>query len=665
MAAMSNTFVPTLATAIKVGPSSICRNHDVNRCGGFTSTLQRGSGSSAAAVISGLAIGCRAKRRATALAAHHRRPSSKLHPVPCLGGVFGAMAPPLKEQFQTKMEAAMKFKADLESDMQTQLLPWLESMEKDLDRLEMKDLSDLRARKKISEDDKTILDMVYFVLEEKEMSGTSRPMVYDHKFVSRLKCYERDEVNDVVVEKLTSFFSKPEPVGELAVPKAVLTWMRGIYEYSTGRKKMQSRIDEVRKMDKELHELQQKIEKEEGFLLLPRHWFPIASTLELDPKRPTPVRLDGLDLVVWQVPGQEDAEDGGWRVMSDACPHRLAPLSEGRIEPKTKCLQCAYHGWEFDSGGGCTKIPQVEEAAAEKMRKSERSQVASFPTKIAMKLLWVWLGDGEPRGHPKDILKGSHLESEFEVTGTYTRDLPYGYDSLIENLIDVSHVPFAHHGLQGTRDDAVPVSMTIPEVKTSDTHGEILSFTFWDRTMGMRREAQFSLRSPFFFFYLGEFKGDGDNLEFKKFSERRGGSEPDGKPRFRLHCACVPVAPGWSRLILCNAAREGKSTGFLPPWAIHLLSNRFLDSDMAFLHYQERKLRNKPNSAETWSNAYYMPGTSNQPVTNLQSVVSTKKSQANQIGVLELGDNGWRRKKLVVWTRRWSCHPHPYPERSC
>jgi len=24
-------------------------------------------------------------------------------------------------------------------------------------------------------------------------------------------------------------------------------------------------------------------------------------------------------------------------------------------------------------------------------------------------------------------MKGSHLESEFEVTGTYTRDLPYGF----------------------------------------------------------------------------------------------------------------------------------------------------------------------------------------------------------------------------------------------
>ena len=40
-------------------------------------------------------------------------------------------------------------------------------------------------------------------------------------------------------------------------------------------------------------------------------------------------------------------------------------------------------------------------------------QVASFPTKIAMKLLWVWLGDGEPRGHPKDILKGAGTGRSF------------------------------------------------------------------------------------------------------------------------------------------------------------------------------------------------------------------------------------------------------------
>ena len=37
-------------------------------------------------------------------------------------------------------------------------------------------------------------------------------------------------------------------------------------------------------------------------------------------------------------------------------------------------------------------------------------QVPSFPTKIAMKLVWVWLGAGEPEGHPQDILKGTSAD---------------------------------------------------------------------------------------------------------------------------------------------------------------------------------------------------------------------------------------------------------------
>jgi phenylpropionate dioxygenase-like ring-hydroxylating dioxygenase large terminal subunit len=61
---------------------------------------------------------------------------------------------------------------------------------------------------------------------------------------------------------------------------------------------------------------------------------------------------------------------------------------------------------------------------------------------------------------------------------TYTRDLPYGWDSLVENLIDPSHVPFAHHGLQGKRDDAIPINMTVP-----DSLGEQgFRFEWQDRT---------------------------------------------------------------------------------------------------------------------------------------------------------------------------------------
>jgi len=339
-----------------------------------------------------------------------------------------------------------------------------------------------------------------------------------------------------------------------------------------------------------------------------KHWFPVASALELDPKRPTPVRIDGIDLVVWQVPGLEEAEDGGWRIMLDACPHRLAPLSEGRIEPKTGCLQCAYHGWEFDSTGGCTSIPQVDEEASRRIRENPRSKARSFPTALGLNLIWVWLGDSPPKGEPRDIVTGTHLEKEFAVFGTYTRDLPYGYDSLIENLIDVSHVPFAHHGLQGTREDASVITMAMPTVGSSEENSGILDFTFGDKTMGMTRQASFSLRSPFFFFYDGEFVGD-QTEEYKKFAARRG-TEDDGKVHFRLTLACIPVSPGWSRTIILDSAIPGKEglRGKIPPWLSHLLSNRFLDSDLAFLHYQERNLRRSPNSASDWSDSYFMPG---------------------------------------------------------
>ena len=43
----------------------------------------------------------------------------------------------------------------------------------------------------------------------------------------------------------------------------------------------------------------------------------------------------------------------------DACPHRLAPLSEGRVDRDTNTLECAYHGWAFEPQGTCKRIPQL------------------------------------------------------------------------------------------------------------------------------------------------------------------------------------------------------------------------------------------------------------------------------------------------------------------
>ncbi|KAJ6427945.1 hypothetical protein OIU84_023365 [Salix udensis] len=61
----------------------------------------------------------------------------------------------------------------------------------------------------------------------------------------------------------------------------------------------------------------------------------------------------GLDIVVWW-----DKNESSWRVFKDACPHRLAPLSEGRIDQWGR-LQCVYHGWCFNGSGNCNFIPQA------------------------------------------------------------------------------------------------------------------------------------------------------------------------------------------------------------------------------------------------------------------------------------------------------------------
>jgi len=350
-----------------------------------------------------------------------------------------------------------------------------------------------------------------------------------------------------------------------------------------------------------------------------RYWFPVASTLELDPARPTPVQIDGLRLVVWQVP--EGAESAGeWRVFADACPHRLAPLSEGRIEPKTGCLQCAYHGWEFDSKGGCTRIPQMEDEASKKARANPRANATSYPTTTHFGLVWAWLGAGEPSSSPEDYFKGTELEKQ-KVFLTLTRDLPYGYDGLVENLLDVSHVPFAHHGLQGTRDDAKPINMTVPVAQATDVStSELLTFEFTDRTVGMDREGFLSLRSPFLFYYQLDFVGGGI---FPLYSAIAGKNENGGVRAPLLIAACIPVKPGTSRLIFIQSHAEGKDEylELLPEALQHVLVNRFLDSDLAFLHFQERNLRRR-DAPSKWSDSFYMPAASDRSVAGWRTWLS-------------------------------------------
>ena len=81
-------------------------------------------------------------------------------------------------------------------------------------------------------------------------------------------------------------------------------------------------------------------------------WFAIGAIDTFNEKLPFDITIASNKLAVWNNPLDKDnLLTGGWSVMLDVCPHRLAPLSQGRVDPGTGCIECPYHGHQFESGG--------------------------------------------------------------------------------------------------------------------------------------------------------------------------------------------------------------------------------------------------------------------------------------------------------------------------
>jgi len=96
-----------------------------------------------------------------------------------------------------------------------------------------------------------------------------------------------------------------------------------------------------------------------------KQWYPVGVTNFLDPSRPHAFTLLGRELVLWNngptveqpkkfglFKRSKQKQIGKWRAFVDSCPHRAAPLSEGRVEDSGELL-CAYHAWRFDSSVSC------------------------------------------------------------------------------------------------------------------------------------------------------------------------------------------------------------------------------------------------------------------------------------------------------------------------
>lgn len=132
------------------------------------------------------------------------------------------------------------------------------------------------------------------------------------------------------------------------------------------------------------------------------------------------------------------AEDGQPFALLDVCPHRGMPLSYGRFDGRE--VECCYHGWRFDTNGGCVEIPSLVEAQREKINLS-KIHVKSFPCHEVQGNIWVYFGDDAANLPP--IPEVPQVSSEhYQIAETM--EFPSDVDHAVVGLMDPAHGPFVH-----------------------------------------------------------------------------------------------------------------------------------------------------------------------------------------------------------------------------
>ncbi|PSR86546.1 Pheophorbide a oxygenase [Actinidia chinensis var. chinensis] len=316
------------------------------------------------------------------------------------------------------------------------------------------------------------------------------------------------------------------------------------------------------------------------------HWYPVSLVEDLNPSLPTPFQLLNRDLVLWF-----DRSSSQWAAFDDKCPHRLAPLSEGRIDENGH-LQCSYHGWSFDGCGSCTRIPQASLKGPEAQAvRSPRACATRFPTMVSQGLLFVWPDEnGWERAHATKppMLPDAFEKPEFS-TVTIQRDLFYGYDTLMENVSDPSHIDFAHHKVTGRRDRAKP----LPFKMESTGH--------WGFAGSNEGNPKISAEFIAPCYYMNKIEID-TKLPIVG----------DQKWVIWICSFNVPMAPGKTRSIVCSARNFFQFTmpgpawwQVIPRWHEHWTSNKVYDGDMIVLQGQEKIFLSKLKEGSADVNKQY------------------------------------------------------------
>lgn len=178
------------------------------------------------------------------------------------------------------------------------------------------------------------------------------------------------------------------------------------------------------------------------------NYHPVLFSEEVKYPTPKPVTLYGKKYVVWR------SESNNVHCLEDKCSHRSAKLSQGVVVDK--CIQCPYHGWQYNKHGKCVVIPQMPKSAEGKPI-PRSTKVPAFKAVDNDGIIWI-------NTATEDIIPFSNASNWLNNDKYLVTDLPltadYSYLLQIENLLDPAHIHFVHNGFQGNAQSASHINVT-------------------------------------------------------------------------------------------------------------------------------------------------------------------------------------------------------------
>jgi vanillate O-demethylase monooxygenase subunit len=166
---------------------------------------------------------------------------------------------------------------------------------------------------------------------------------------------------------------------------------------------------------------------------LQNRWYVAANAEELTGK-PLGRVICGEPIVLFR------RRDGGVAALRDRCPHRKLPLSRGTVVGDE--IQCGYHGVRLNAEGVCTAIPSQAGPIPQGFG------ATAYPAIEKHALIFVWIGEAS-RADPRRVPDwGVNTSPEWTTVFGY-QHVRANYQLVLDNLLDLTHLPFVHGAVLG------------------------------------------------------------------------------------------------------------------------------------------------------------------------------------------------------------------------